>query len=135
MIAAVASLTLLLGWVWEAGVSAVAGQFRYSAERIYDPFVLDFWIRGLIDGALGAVVCFLVARKFGLKAWRLAVCGFVWWPLTVSILAAYPFVRRANKQNRYNYYALSLGLSFLVLYLFGMFIVWFFITKGATSWQ
>lgn len=135
LIGTVIFFAVFIDSAWRIIQSSAAEYWGYSEERIYDPFVLDCWVRGLIDGILGATVCFSVSKKMKLKAWRFGVCGFVWWPLTISILSVYRFVKTEDKQNRYNYYALSLGLTFLVIYFFGTFLCWFANTIGAVSWQ
>ena len=112
-----------LSWAADFLFAAVTG---YSGE-IKDLFTPAWWQREAFHCALGLVACSLVARKMGLVTWRFAVCGIVSWPLTLAFLGAYPWVQAKNKCARYNYYALSLGLIFLVLYVFGTFISWFFI--------
>ena len=112
-----------LSWAADFLFAAVIG---YS-ETVDDPFAPGWWKMEMLHGILGIAVCSFVAHKMGLIAWRFAVCGFVWWPLTLALLGAYPWVQAQNKRTRYNYYALSLGLIFLILSALGMFMSWFFI--------
>lgn len=98
----------------------------YSADEIYHKPSTATWLIQGFHSICGGLLCFWVARKMELKSWRFFICGFTYWPLSLSFLIVYPFVKREDKQNRYNYYALSLGLLFLVLYLVSVFLSFFF---------
>ena len=93
------------------------------------------WLEMLIYSVSGAVLCFFVSQRMNLKAWRFAVCGISSWPLVIAMLIIYRLVWHADKQIRYNYYALSLGLIFFFLYMASVILEWFFSTKGVMLWQ
>ena len=91
--------------VIESAVTVLYGYYDIEPDH-HD---LGAWLLWGIEGFLGSLLCFFIARKMGLKALRFAFTGFIWWSLTFCFLAIYPYLTGENKYRHYNNYVLVLG--------------------------
>ena len=117
-------LSFFLNMAIEPVRSVLSEYYDIRSIWPYDPYDLGAWALWGVESFLGALLCFFIARKMGLKTLRFAVCGFVSWAPTFCILAIYSQVKGENKHRHYNSCALFLGGLFLVVNVAGTILLW-----------